>query len=57
MNREQQITMQHDGLIEISVGRSRKETRWHNKELKWSELVEKLSRTVYTQESFEKYKL
>lgn len=56
MNREQQITLLHDGLIKISVGRSRKETRWQSKELKWSELIEKLSKTVYTEESFEEYK-
>lgn len=48
--------LKHDGVINIAVGRNRKEKTWVNKEMKWSELVEKLSNTIRTHETVEEYK-
>lgn len=45
----------NDGLLEIAVGRSRKETRWKNQEMLWSELAEKLSETHRTVETHAEY--
>lgn len=47
--------MTHDNLIDIAVGRSRKETKWQNKEVLWSWLVEKLATTHRTSETLEEY--
>jgi predicted P-loop ATPase len=51
------MDIQHDGVITISVGKSRKETSWKNKELQWSGLLEKLSATHRTAETVAEYKL
>lgn len=48
--------LKHDGLLTISTGRSRKEINWKNKEMTWSDLVEKLSKTIRTHETYEEYK-
>lgn len=48
--------LKHDGLLTIATGRSRKELEWKNKEMSWSQLVEKLSHTTRTHETFEEYK-
>jgi putative DNA primase/helicase len=47
--------IQHDGTIEIATGRSRKETSWKNKELLWSDLINKLSTTHRTAETYQEY--
>ncbi|GKX27864.1 hypothetical protein SH1V18_03440 [Vallitalea longa] len=47
--------MKYDGEISIAVGRSRKETKWKNKEILWSELVNKLSETTRTAETHNEY--
>lgn len=47
--------MKHDGTLEISVGRSRLEKKWHNKEMQWSELVNKLKKTHRTHETYKEY--
>lgn len=44
-----------DGHLNISVGRSRKEMNWKNKELLWSELVKRLSQTHRTAETYHEY--
>jgi putative DNA primase/helicase len=49
------INILNDGSFDIAFGRSRKETNWKNKELKWSELVERLSTTHRTAESHNEY--
>lgn len=49
-------SIQHDGLITIAIGRSRKETNWKNKELLWSDLVKRLEKPKITDETFEEYK-
>jgi putative DNA primase/helicase len=50
------INIKNDGIIAISVGRSRKETIWENRELKWSELLERLEGTTYTAETVEEFR-
>jgi len=44
-----------DRKILIAIGRSRKATVWQNKEILWSELLDKLSSTTRTRESAEEY--
>lgn len=53
---KREIKVKHDGVVAMATGRNRKEKKWNNKEMKWSELVERLSKTTYTQETFEEYK-
>ncbi|MFA5385081.1 MAG: hypothetical protein WC364_10530, partial [Eubacteriales bacterium] len=48
--------VKHDGSLTIAVGRSRKETDWKNREMLWSQLVERLSRTNRTGETHAEYK-
>lgn len=48
--------LKYDGVITIATGRNRKETRWKNKEMLWSELLEKFSSTTRTRETYEEYK-
>ena len=45
----------HDGSLSISTGASRKEIHWKNREVLWSELLEKLSKTTRTHETFAEY--
>ncbi|KOF56138.1 phage-like protein [Clostridium sp. DMHC 10] len=48
--------MKHDGIIKIAVGRNRKELNWKNKEMKWSEFLDRVSKTTRTPENYEEYK-
>ncbi len=48
--------MINDGVITIATGKSRKETKWKNKEMLWSELIEKFKVTTRTRETYEEYK-
>jgi predicted P-loop ATPase len=50
------LKLEHDGIIAIATGRNRKETKWKNLDIKWSEFLERLSRTMYTSETVEEYK-
>jgi predicted P-loop ATPase len=45
-----------DGFITLATGKSKKEIHWKNKNMLYSELVEKLSNTMRTPESYEEYK-
>ncbi len=45
----------HNGALEIAIGRSRKETSWKNKEMQWSDLLDKLSVTFRTPETYNEY--
>ena len=49
------IPVTEDRKLLIAVGRSRKATMWQNKEILWSELLEKLSHTTCTRESEAEY--
>ncbi|AKA72319.1 virulence-associated E family protein [Clostridium scatologenes] len=48
--------MKNDGVITIAVGRNRKELKWKNKEMKWSEFLDRVSKTARTPETYEEYK-
>lgn len=45
----------YDGELIISVGRSRYETAWKNKKIRWSELLARLASSVRTQETHAEY--
>lgn len=45
----------YDGPLTIATGRSRTETDWKNREMLWSELVARLSRTNRTGETYTEY--
>lgn len=47
--------LQHDGQINIAMGKSRKETKWKNTIMQWSELVKKMAKTTRTRETYAKY--
>lgn len=47
--------MIYDGLIDIAIGTSVNATRWTNKKIKWSELVQKLITENKTAETYEEY--
>jgi putative DNA primase/helicase len=49
------MSLQYNGSFDIATGRHRKETSWKNKEMQWSELVDKLSVTHRTAESINEY--
>lgn len=46
---------QTDGRFTIAVGRSLHETKWKNREYTWSGLLEQISRTTRTRESYAEY--
>ncbi len=48
--------LKHDGTITIATGNSRKEKKWTNKELQWSEFLEKVNVTQKTSETCEEYR-
>jgi len=48
--------LKHDGTITIATGKSRKETSWKNREMLWSELLQKLGQTTRTRETLAEYK-
>ncbi|BDR75253.1 virulence-associated E family protein [Clostridium tetani] len=50
------INIKYDGSIAIATGKSRKETHWKNKNILWSTLVDKLSKTTRTPETYAEYK-
>lgn len=53
---EDKPKIKYDGAIAIATGKSRKETHWKNKNILWSALVEKLSNTTRTPETYAEYK-
>ncbi|WMJ79555.1 virulence-associated E family protein [Clostridium sp. MB40-C1] len=53
---EDKPKIKYDGSIAIATGKSRKETQWKNKNILWSELVDKLSNTTRTPETYTEYK-
>jgi predicted P-loop ATPase len=48
--------IKHDGSITLATGKSKKETHWKNKTIMYSALVEKLSTTTKTPETYAEYK-
>lgn len=51
-----EFKLKNDGIVTISIGRSRRERLWKNVEVQWSKLLEKVSTTTHTSETFEEYK-
>lgn len=49
------MNVNHDGKLLIAVGRSRKSAQWQNKELNWSELLDKFATTTRTRETAAEY--
>lgn len=48
--------IKYDGSITLATGKSKKETNWKNKNILYSALVEKLSSTTRTPETYAEYK-
>ena len=48
---EKFMQVKYDRKLLIAVGRSRKSAQWQNRELTWSELLDKLSQTTRTRET------
>lgn len=55
-NERNKHKLKHDGKLSIAIGRNRKELHWKNREMLWSEVVQKLSNTIRTHETYEEYK-
>lgn len=53
---EKAASFRNDGLLAIATGRSRIETQWKNRQLRWSELVERLKTPIRTHETVAEYK-
>jgi predicted P-loop ATPase len=49
------FTLQHDGKVIIAVGENRNSKQWKRQELKWSQLVVRLSQTKRTSETFAEF--
>ena len=49
--RKKMVVCEHDGLITISTGGSRRTKVWKKKTVRWSQLVARLSETTRTQET------
>ena len=49
------MQVKHDRKLLIAIGRSRKSSQWQNKEMLWSEFLDKLSTTTRTRESVVDY--
>lgn len=47
--------LKHNGSFDLATGRSRKETHWRNKEVTWSEFLQRISTTHRTAEKLSQY--
>ena len=50
------MTLQHDKVLDIATGISRKTKTWKNVTMRWSELLERLGNVVRTSETMAEYK-
>lgn len=50
------MTVQYDKALDVALGNSRKTKTWKNRPLKWSELLDRMSRTVRTTETVAEYR-
>ena len=50
------MTVQYDRVLDIALGNSRKTKTWKNRQMKWSELLDRMSRTVRTGETVAEYR-
>lgn len=49
------IQIRHNGTFDIAIGKHRRETNWKNREWSWQQLLEKLSQTHRTAETYTEY--
>ena len=49
------MKVKHDRKLLIAIGRSRKASQWQNKEMMWSEFLDKLATTTRTRETVTDY--
>ncbi|WP_185434389.1 virulence-associated E family protein [Listeria booriae] len=49
------IAISADGKLTLAVGKSRKEKAWKNKETSWQKVLERISQTTRTPETFDEY--
>lgn len=54
---QREVKLCYDGDISIATGRSRREVKWKNIKIMWSDLLKRLSNTTYTSENVDEYKL
>ncbi|MBC2207429.1 hypothetical protein HCB08_11450 [Listeria booriae] len=47
--------MSADGKLTLAIGKSRKEKAWKNKETSWQKVLERISQTTRTPETFDEY--
>ena len=50
------MTLKHDRELQIALGTGRKTKRWKNRTMRWSELLDRLSHFVVTNETVAQYK-
>lgn len=50
------MTVQYDRVLDVALGNSRKTKTWKNRQMKWSELLDRMSRTVRTGETIAEYR-
>ena len=50
------MKVKSDKLLKIAVGQNRTSLKWHNKEILWSEFLDKLANPVVTKETCAEYK-
>lgn len=55
LNPGQLPIIKHDGQLTIATGRSRKETDWKNRQMLWTDLVDRLADTTRTRETLAEY--
>lgn len=44
-----------DGLLNLAIGKSRKDTKWKNTEMLWSDFLKRIETTTYTHETYAAY--
>lgn len=50
------MNVKHDKTLDIALGNSRKTKTWKNRPMQWSELLERMSKTVRTTETVAEYR-
>lgn len=55
MSRATDSGLKHDGDLVVSLGKSRNDTAWKNRTMRWSDLAEQLSESLMTGETHEQF--
>ena len=50
------MTVQHDKPLNVALGNSRKTKKWKNREMPWSDLLDRLARVTRTSETVAEYR-